>query len=492
MYWCWIYFAKSIISSSPPASQSTLVQFENGSILFISRCLTSNTAVAHRLLTVLFQIPAKTLERAPHTLLKERARSPSVISARVCFKDRARCARSSLDRAFIPCTSEMLIQVKYGDRHKYVKLDEAEGQFDFHQFHEKVLERFCLPPDASITYKDATGTEVDGEIISDLIIPGNVLLIVLCNEELSESSSSSNASTSTLLMDEIPRKKQKTESANIAVSAKKLVEGVLRSKSCGEEVLQEYETTETLTDATRRQMVNILVAHMIDKHGHLPTKAIREEYALGIVTLFPSLKDPYTKKGYVEQDFSLLFNEDTSSRLLQKWDGFFKPNVIKEARRLTSTPELRSLVQSAERSPGDDQDEASGQKSPKISACDAVERLVVFHKSCCSLEEHLQSQLGRQPYLLAVGRQRSKIESFYIVMDKSLIPCQANRSLGAFDELFKTHFVFNVSYDAALVSFYTFIQTTVYNIDVGKMKESPRVRDLRARLLNQPAVLFCE
>nr|XP_054604582.1 uncharacterized protein LOC129165435 [Nothobranchius furzeri] len=520
----------------------------------------------------------------------------------------------------------MLIQVKYGDRHKYVKLDEAEGQFDFHQFHEKVLERFCLPPDASITYKDATGTEVDGEIFSDLIIQGNVLLIVLCNEELSESSFSSNASTSTILMDEIPRKKQKTESANVAVSAKKLVEGVLRSKSGGEEVLQEYETTETLTDATRRQMVNILVAHMIDKHGHLPTKAIREEYALGIVTLFPSLKDPYTKKGYehfydaasstgyiswrlktvkrkirkgspvppsssseissggpnvqravnveiqlfgdacqeaisllnhttdrtlvfqkmretfqhrqklikdtnggtdilktfprfldtkglVEQDFSLLFNEDTSSRLLQKWDGFFKPNVIKEAKRLTSTPELRSLVQSAERSPGDDQDEASaydqemasllllihllppppgGQRSPKISACDAVERLVVFHKSCCSLEEHLQSQLGRQPYLLAVGRQRSKIESFYIVMDKSLIPCQANRSLGAFDELFKTHFVFNVSYDAALVSFYTFIQTTVYNIDVGKMKESPRVRDLRARLLNQPVVLFCE
>nr|XP_054606922.1 uncharacterized protein LOC129167039 [Nothobranchius furzeri] len=133
-----------------------------------------------------------------------------------------------------------------------------------------------------------------------------------------------------------------------------------------------------------------------------------------------------------------------------------------------------------------------GQRSPRISACDAVERLVVFHKSCCSLEEHLQSQLGRQPYLLVVGRQRSKIESFYIVMDKSLIPCQANRSLGAFDELFKTHFVFNVSYDAALVSFYTFLQTTVYNIDVVKMKESPRVRDLRARLLNQSVVLFCE
>ncbi|MED6256416.1 hypothetical protein ATANTOWER_025644 [Ataeniobius toweri] len=228
-----------------------------------------------------------------------------------------------------------------------------------------------------------------------------------------------------------------------------------------------------------------------------------------ILTTFPRFLDT---KGLSDQDFSLLFNEETSSRLLQKWDVFFTPNVIKEAKHLTSTPELRSLVQSAESPQGYDQDRAStydqelaslllllhllppppgGQKSPKISACDAVKRLV-FHKSCCSLEEHLRGQLSLQPYLLAVGHQQSKIDNFYIVMDKSLIPCQANRSLGAFDELFKAHFVFNVSYDAAFMNFYTFLQTTVYNIDVGKMKESPRGRDLRARLLNQPLVLSCE
>ncbi|KAM9754046.1 uncharacterized protein ACNS7B_007170 isoform 2-T2 [Menidia menidia] len=473
----------------------------------------------------------------------------------------------------------MLIHVKYGDLQKYVKLEEVEGLFDFNQFHEKVIERFCLPPDGKVRYKDATDTEVDEEIFSDLLRQGNVVLTVFCYDEFSEwssasesdSSFNSNASTSTILLDEMPHKKQKTENPNNSVSAKNLVEGVLQTKSGGEEILQEYETTETLTDATRRQMVNILVADMIDKHGHLPTKAIREKYAFGIVTLFPSLKDPYTKKGYehfydaasstgyiswrlktvlrkirrgslvplsstnytssggpniqrtvivekqldgnacqeaisllnhttdrsvifqkmretfeyrhklikdasgrndilatfkrfldtkglIDQDFSLLFSEETSSRLLQKWDVIFKPNVIKEAKRLTSTPELRSLVQSAESLHSDDlantssydQEMASlllllhllppqpgGQKSPKISASDAVERLVVFHKSCCSLEEHLRGQWGLQPYLLAVGRQKSKIDSFYIVMDKCLIPCQTNGSLGAFDELFK-------------------------------------------------------
>ncbi|XP_019201138.1 uncharacterized protein LOC100703724 isoform X1 [Oreochromis niloticus] len=259
-----------------------------------------------------------------------------------------------------------------------------------------------------------------------------------------------------------------------------------------------------MKDATRLQMVKILVAHMIDSHGHLPPKAIREEYALGIVMLFPSLKDPYADKAYehfydaasgtgyiswrlktaqrkichgspappnrltdsssggpnlqrtvnvihqldgdgckeamsllkhttdnsvnfqkmketfqhrqrlvndpsrsfldtkgpVEQDFTLLFDDNTSSRLLQKWNTFFRPNAIKEAKKLTSTPEFLHLVQSSEGHPENHQDDSTTfekemtsllllhflppppgfQRSPKISASDASQRLVVFHK----------------------------------------------------------------------------------------------------------------
>ncbi|XP_055049558.1 uncharacterized protein [Misgurnus anguillicaudatus] len=522
----------------------------------------------------------------------------------------------------------MLVQIKYKQQQKYVKLDSIEGRFDFMQFHAKVIERFYLPPDAKVTYKDATGTEVDAEIFSDLIGQGNVVLTVFSNDEfsdslssISETSDSSNCSSaSTVILDEVPNKRQRKEDTS-ALSAKQLVEDVLKLKSGGEAVLQEYQETETLTGAARRQMINILVAHMIDTHGQLPTKAIREQYALGIVMLFPSLRDPYSKKGYehffdaasntgyiawrmktvhrkirrgslpldnlhdvspggpkcqratncegqldgdackeaisllshttekslifqkmretfqyrqklvkdsgssvdilstfsrfldtkglVDQDFTLLFDTETSSRLLQKWDTFFRPNVIKEAKQLTSTADLSQLLLSAEWPNSSDlhetiydQEMASllllihllppspgGLKSPRISACDAAKRLVVFHKSCCSLEEHLNNNQRQHPYLLAVGRQKSKIECFYIVLDKHLIPCQANRSLGAFDELFKAHFVFNLCYDSALMNFYTFLQTTVYNIDIGQMKESPRVRDLRARLLNQTVTL---
>nr|XP_040059404.1 uncharacterized protein LOC120835012 isoform X2 [Gasterosteus aculeatus aculeatus]XP_040059405.1 uncharacterized protein LOC120835012 isoform X2 [Gasterosteus aculeatus aculeatus] len=327
--------------------------------------------------------------------------------------------------------------------------------------------------------KDATGTEVDAEIFSDLVGQGNVVLTVFSDQEFSDfslssetSDSSFSSSASTIILD-VPNKRQRIEDTRDAVSAKQLIEAVLRGKSGGEEVLQKYQTTETLTDAARRQMVNFLVAHMIDNHGHCPTKTIREDYARGIVMLFPSLKDPYSKKGYEH------FYDAASSTGYISWR-------LKTVQRKIRQGSAQPLFHLLPPPPG-------GLKSPKISACDAVERLVVFHKSCCSLEEHLRNQQGRQPYLLAVGRQKSKIDSLYITMDKRLIPCKANRFLGACDELFKAHFVFNLSYDVALVNFYTFLQTTVYNIDVGKMKESPRVKDLRARLLNQPVAFSpCE
>ena len=45
-----------------------------------------------------------------------------------------------------------------------------------------VIERFCLPPDAKLVYKDATGTEVDEDIFSDLVSQGNVTLSVFSND----------------------------------------------------------------------------------------------------------------------------------------------------------------------------------------------------------------------------------------------------------------------------------------------------------------------
>lgn len=109
---------------------------------------------------------------------------------------------------------------------------------------------------------------------------------------------------------------------------------------------------------------------------------------------------------------------------------------------------------------------------------------IVILQSCRSLQEHSGPNQRRQPYILAVGTTRKHIHEYYIALDGDLLPCKGKSSLSAFDELFKAHYVFGISYDQALNGMYTFVQTTIYNIDVGHSHETPRVKDLRAKLLN--------
>ncbi|NP_001076561.1 uncharacterized protein LOC100034589 [Danio rerio] len=264
-----------------------------------------------------------------------------------------------------------------------------------------------------------------------------------------------------------------------AERAKRIVQDALEKQSGGDEVLDEYKATKTLKHSTRRQLVNIVVSHMTEIHGRIPTRKQRETYALGIISLFPSLRDPFSAKGYINQDFGLLFNAETSNKLLERWETSFKHKIINEAKSLTSTAEIRGLINSAE-----GQGSENGRKRTKISPTEAVERLVHFHKSCTSIEGHLSKREGHQPYLLGTGRIKGRIDNFYVVMDKHLIPCAGTSSLSAVDELFKIHYVFNLTYEEALVNIFTFLQTTVYNIDVGLTSESPRVKELRAKILN--------
>lgn len=139
--------------------------------------------------------------------------------------------------------------------------------------------------------------------------------------------------------------------------------------------------------------------------------------------MFPRLLDT---KGLIAQDFSLLFGPQTAAKLLEKWPTFYKEKVIREAERLTTTSVLHSLLKSArnqhdDESPEDHQEwdsdtasvllllhilppQPSKKKKLKISATQAMNHLVVFHKSIRSLEEHFEKVKGhRQPYLLASG-----------------------------------------------------------------------------------------
>ncbi|RXN31317.1 hypothetical protein ROHU_017098 [Labeo rohita] len=195
------------------------------------------------------------------------------------------------------------------------------------------------------------------------------------------------------------------------------------------------------------------------------------------LTVFPRFKDI---KGLIEQDFVLMFGEGVSGKLLEKWTTAFKKKVIQQCKKLPSTSDLEELLLAAESPTGWDSDlssiilllhlippSAQGRKRPG--------------KSGTNIEEHLREITSvAQPYLLAVGPQKNSIHQYFIILDRHAIPCKSTSSLGAIDELFKAHFVFGTSYNIMLHNMYTFIQTTVYNIDVGKVKESPRVAEVSA------------
>ncbi|XP_053478323.1 uncharacterized protein LOC128606313 isoform X2 [Ictalurus furcatus] len=203
----------------------------------------------------------------------------------------------------------------------------------------------------------------------------------------------------------------------------------------------------------------------------------------------------------------MMFGEEVSQKFLAMWSTFFKPKIIADCKTLKNMGKLLSGTEpESEDYNGWDSDMSSillllhllpptsrkkhpkniqDQKTSKISSAQATSHLVRYLKEGASVTTFIESADTRQPFLLCIGERKKDIQKFYVIIDQKPIPCKAYTSVAAFDELFKAHYVFSLSYDEALCDFYTFIQTTIYNIDVGRAKESPRVKELLARLLQR-------
>ncbi|XP_032446177.1 uncharacterized protein LOC116737241 isoform X1 [Xiphophorus hellerii] len=190
-----------------------------------------------------------------------------------------------------------------------------------------------------------------------------------------------------------------------------------------------------------------------------------------ILSVFPRFKDV---KGLVEQDFVLMFGEDVPGKFLEQQMTTFKRKIIQQCRKLPTTSDLEELLLATD--PPEDATEvdddmswdndlssilllqhlippsALGRKKPwKMSGYQPEKHLVVFKKTETSIQEHLDAVMSTQPYLLAVG-QRKKVDHQFFILDKNVIACRSTSSLGAFDELFKAHYVFAATYNPVLVS----------------------------------------
>ncbi|XP_045072438.1 uncharacterized protein LOC121558142 [Coregonus clupeaformis] len=199
----------------------------------------------------------------------------------------------------------MLLRVQLGEEQKYVKLSELT----FNAFLKEVCLKFNIPesrkPDIKVY--DQSDTEVDSDVFEELVkeSPGTFRIMLGNGLDTSHSSSCSGTSDDTIILnftvcDDVEEVaagegSQPKRPCHINYEAKALIEKILTSKPGGERIMQEYGKTKSLTDATRRQMINILAAEMTETHGTSPPKSVR---AQGIVALFPYLEDPYSQHGY--------------------------------------------------------------------------------------------------------------------------------------------------------------------------------------------------
>ncbi|XP_062307567.1 uncharacterized protein LOC134011993 [Osmerus eperlanus] len=209
----------------------------------------------------------------------------------------------------------MLLKVKYCSIKKYIKLHSG---FTYSEFIREVKNKFGLPDDAAqLHIFDETDTAVEEDILLELL-EGNPDFCLTVRDSISDEDHSTPSSlTDTLSLSSsesdfrelgIPtgrnrsNKEDRSSSAtkaSVSEAAKEMVEKALLKKPGGEDILEEYKSENSLKHRTRRQLVNILASDMTESHGRIPSRQQKEKYALGIITLFPTLKDPFSPKGYV-------------------------------------------------------------------------------------------------------------------------------------------------------------------------------------------------
>ncbi|CAJ1048590.1 uncharacterized protein LOC111565451 isoform X2 [Xyrichtys novacula] len=101
-----------------------------------------------------------------------------------------------------------------------------------------------------------------------------------------------------------------------------MLKSSLTGDACQEAIFLLNHTTDT----------SLILQKMRETFQHCQKLMNDPDRSLDILSVLPRFLDT---KGLINRDFTLLFDEDASTRLLQKWDLIFRCNVIREAKQLT-------------------------------------------------------------------------------------------------------------------------------------------------------------
>ncbi|CAG9766626.1 unnamed protein product [Ceutorhynchus assimilis] len=193
--------------------------------------------------------------------------------------------------------------------------------------------------------------------------------------------------------------------------------------------------------------------------------------------------------GLIEQDFNFLHPEakkfteqfrNNVNKILAIYDATVSNKHLHIEAWEKNTKALLSVVHMLPST-------AKGRKSKNYSRDNVsclFQKLIVFLSVGKPLQEILEANKGSQPYLIAIGSKESAIHDYKVVVDNRCLDTGFTTILEAFDFLFKVHFVFKISYEVGLETFYSFIQSFFYNIDVSKINYTAKMRELKNRLVN--------
>ncbi|CAL8282536.1 unnamed protein product [Gadus morhua 'NCC'] len=316
----------------------------------------------------------------------------------------------------------MLLKVKYQGTKKYIRL---QSGFTYLEFINEVKSKFGLPDATDLQIFDETDTAVDEDILLELIESNPDLCLTVCDSFSVEDHSSPSSLTDTMSPsssdNDLSSRRERgipidrnvsnfevmnrsTTEASGSEAAKEMVENALLRKPGGEDVLEEYKSENTLTHSTRRHLVNILTSHMTEMHGRIVPRQQKEKYALGIITLFPSLKDPFSPKGYEH------FYDGVKNTGFLSW----RLRTMSRKNRATGSPQAGKVPQL--QGPKRQRPAATDQQQLDGDACrEAISFLVhspdeagVFEKMKLTLQ-HRQDLLNQDFLLLFGGETASKM-----------------------------------------------------------------------------------
>ncbi|OXA37683.1 hypothetical protein Fcan01_27540 [Folsomia candida] len=205
-------------------------------------------------------------------------------------------------------------------------------------------------------------------------------------------------------------------------------------------------------------------------------------------------------KKFKECDFMISFEfslmkEESQHNFTNSWPVFSSKLLIK-AKEFNSSPAVTKYL--AEESDQWDQSlaalflllhlippAAQGKAKGSRSKTTCAQMLMVsYYKSGTPLNSILDtwSDEKRQPNLICLGEDKKNLVSFFLVVDKILLPIDATNSTEAIDRLFKSHYVFSAEYDKNLQGVWKFLQVFIYKIDVDKTDLSRKIKQVSSQL----------